>query len=265
MARAVNRPASRALQYVHVAMMLAVFFAVWESLVWFLKIPPYLLPRPSAIAIAIVAAFPSLLRHTYASLQATVGGFAAGAIVSMVLGPLVIYNGLAKRAFMPTIIFLNALPKVALAPIIVVWLGFGMLTNVTITATVAFFPILVNFIAGLEDIREEEYRLMASYNASKWQVFRHVQLYRSLPYLFAGFKVGIVLAVIGTVVAEFVAGKEGLGYWVFVKMNYFQTQDMFGGVVLLGFMSVLLYGVVEALQGFLMPWQKSKTTVSNIS
>jgi NitT/TauT family transport system permease protein len=252
-------------RYGYLATFLALLLVCWHFVTTTGRVAEYLLPQPAQIVQALIETRQLLLGHTLFTLGSTLGGFVLGGLFSMLFGALIVFNEPARRTFMPTIVFLQAMPKVALAPLFVVWLGFGSLTNVVITATVSFFPILVNFIAGMEDIHENELRLMRSYNASRWQIFRHVQIYRALPYLFAGFKMGIILAVIGAVVAELVVGKSGLGYWTFLKMSYFQTADMFAALVLLGVVSVGLYWSVELVQRLTMPWRAEEDASTGVA
>jgi NitT/TauT family transport system permease protein len=148
------------------------------------------------------------------------------------------------------------MPKVALAPLFVIWFGFGMTTNIIYTALVAFFPVLVNFVQGLEDVNLSEQRLMASYNASKWQIFRHVHLYRSLPYIFAGLKMAAVLALIGAVVSEFVAGDGGLGYYMVQTQNLLRTKEAFAALIILTLMGLVFYLAIDVLHRLLMPWAR---------
>jgi NitT/TauT family transport system permease protein len=233
---------------------LAALLGFWELASYLLSIPRYLVPRPSEIGAAIVAERQALLNHGRLTAIEMLAGFALGSAFSLAFGLLVVYWPPAKRLFMPYMVVLKATPKVALAPLFVIWFGFGIKTNIIYTALIAFFPVLVNFIQGLEDVRTGEARLMASLNASTWQTFRQVHLYRSLPYLFAGLKMAAVLALIGAVVSEFVAGDGGLGYYMVQMQNVLKTTEAFAALVVLALMGLTFYAALDGLQRLLMPW-----------
>ena len=227
---------------------------LWELASHLLAIPRYLVPKPSEIAVAMVGERQALLNHGRLTALAMLAGFSLGAAFSIAFGLLVVYWPPAKRLLMPYMVLLKATPKVALAPLFVIWFGFGIRTNIIYTALIAFFPVLVNFVQGLEDVRAGEARLMASLNASTWQTFRHVHLYRALPYLFAGLKMAAVLALIGAVVSEFVAGDGGLGYYMVQQQNLLRTTEAFAALVVLALMGLAFYAALDALQRLLTPW-----------
>jgi NitT/TauT family transport system permease protein len=235
---------------------LAALLLVWEVASIVMAIPRYLAPRPSEIFAAIVSERQALLNHGRITAIEMLAGFALGSLFSMAFGLLVVYWAPAKRLFMPYMIVIKTMPKVALAPLFVIWFGFGITTNIIYTALIAFFPVLVNFVQGLEDVNPSEGRLMASYNASTWQMFRHVHLYRSLPYLFAGLKMAAVLALIGAVVSEFVAGDGGLGYYMVQTQNLLRTREAFAALLILTLMGLGFYSVIDVLHRLLMPWAR---------
>jgi NitT/TauT family transport system permease protein len=235
---------------------LIVVFGGWEILATVLAIPRYLAPKPSEIFLAMVTESRFLLNHGRITAIEMLSGFALGSIFSIAFGLMVVYWPPAKKVIMPYMIVIKTMPKVALAPLFVIWFGFGMTTNIIYTALVAFFPVLVNFVQGLEDVNLSEQRLMASYNASKWQIFRHVHLYRSLPYIFAGLKMAAVLALIGAVVSEFVAGDGGLGYYMVQTQNLLRTKEAFAALIILTLMGLVFYLAIDVLHRLLMPWAR---------
>jgi NitT/TauT family transport system permease protein len=237
---------------------LLVLVVVWEAVVQIFDVDPYTLPAPTAIAKATVDNWSEVWPNLKTTLQETGGGFLLGTVVSLLVGLLVTFFPLAKRVVMPYMVIIQAAPKIALGPILVIWFGFGLKTNIIFCALICFFPIMVNFIAGLEDVHEDEMRIMRSYDASRWQVFSHVQIYRSAPYLFTGLKLGVVLAVIGAVVAEFIQGGSGMGYYMVQMLNYAKTTEAFVAVSLLTVISVVLYWAFDILQAVLTPWQASR-------
>jgi NitT/TauT family transport system permease protein len=235
---------------------LIALFGIWEAVAIWLAVPRYLVPRPSEIFTAVVSERQFLLKHGWITAIEMLSGFALGALFSVAFGLLVVYWPPAKRLIMPYMVVIKTMPKVALAPLFIIWFGFGLKTNIIYTALIAFFPVLVNFVQGLEDVNPSESRLMASYNASRWQMFRHVHLYRSLPYLFAGLKMAAVMALIGAVVSEFVAGDGGLGYYMVQTQSRLRTSEAFAALMILTLMGLAFYLAIEVLHRRLMPWAR---------
>jgi NitT/TauT family transport system permease protein len=233
-----------------------VVLALWEGISRGLAVPAYLVPSPSAILGALVEQRLVLLHHTRLTVVETLGGFVVGSLFSIAFGLLVVHWPFAKAVVMPYMIVIQTTPKVALAPLFIIWFGFGLTTNIIYTALIAFFPVLVNFVQGLEDVNPNEQRLMATYNASTWQLFRHVHLYRSLPYLFAGLKMAAVLALIGAVVSEFVAGDGGLGYYMVQAQALLRVKEAFAALAILAVLGLLFYLLIDAIQRLVAPWAR---------
>jgi NitT/TauT family transport system permease protein len=236
-------------------------FLIWEAVTRLLSVPPYLLPKPTEIFSAMADQRLQLLYHLRVTAVEALAGFMIGSLFSIAFGLLVVYRPLAKQMFMPYMVVIQTMPKVALAPLFVIWLGFSLTTNIVYTALIAFFPVLVNFIQGLEDVNPSEQRLMASYNASKWQMFTHVHIHRSIPYLFAGLKMAAVLALIGAVVSEFVAGDSGLGYYMVQSQNLLKTKEAFSALLILTVMGLLFYVLVDVIHRALTPWARDSRVV----
>ncbi|MFH1952668.1 MAG: ABC transporter permease [Pseudomonadota bacterium] len=241
---------------------LAVFLLLWQFAVEYFKIPTYILPTPLVIISKGVEIWPTLVRHTLVTLKEIFLGFVIGSLLGAFLAFFISYFSLARKIFLPYIIAFQTMPKLGLAPLFIIWFGFGFFTNVTIVTSISFFPILVNFFTGLDQFNENEERLMASYNASKNQIYFHVRLFRALPFLFAGFQLGIILSVTGAIVAEFIAGNEGLGYLTILANNTLETPMMFCALLLLGIIGFILYHIVDFMQKILMPWAARTETLT---
>lgn len=240
-----------------------VIFAViitffWEFLARILNIPTYLLPSPYKIAQSAYMNFGLIWGATIYTFQEVISGFAVGSILSIVLGILITYYSFFRRLFLPYIVLFNNLPKLALAPLFIVWFGFSFLTNISIVMALGAFPVLINFVAGLEGIKQEEIRLMQSYNATKWQIFYNIRLFHSMPFLFAGLKLGMVLSVAGAVVAEFVTGHAGLAYLMLLANTTLQIPLMFACLLSLGLLGLSLFMVVSMMEKVFMPWTNGK-------
>ena len=242
---------------------LLAFIIVWQLAVVFFKIPNYVLPSPLAILSKGYEFRAALAHHLLVTLMETLTGFVTGAVVGGIAAFLINYYPLARKIFLPYLVAFQTMPKLGLAPLFIIWFGFGFLTNVTIVTSLSFFPVLVNFFAGLDQFDENEERLMASYNASKNQVYFHVRFFRALPFLFTGLELGIILSVTGSIVAEFIAGDEGLGYLTIEANNTLDTPMMFCALLLLGIIGFVLFHGMTFLKKILMPWSVKTETITS--
>ncbi|MQA84497.1 MAG: ABC transporter permease subunit [Streptosporangiales bacterium] len=228
-------------------------FVLWEVASRVFAIPTFILPSPLTI-LASAAEEPSVLAtHTSVTLQEVVGGFLLAAAISIPLGMLLIYSRLLERLVYPSLVAFQAIPKVALAPILVVWFGFGLTSKVVLALVTAAFPIVINTVIGMGQAPREMLYLMRSLRASPWQIFIKARLPVAAPYIFGGLKIGITLAVVGAVVGEFIASNSGLGYLLLVANNNLDTPMLFAVVVVLAVMSSVLFYAVEAAEAILLP------------
>jgi NitT/TauT family transport system permease protein len=238
------------------ALVFVVFVGGWELIVDVFDVPVIILPPPSAIAVAF---WQSLLAgelglHLAVTMFEIVSGFVLGAITGLLLGFGIALSPLAERLFYPYVVAFQTVPKVAVAPIIVIWFGYGVSSKVVITAMIAFFPVLANAIVGLRSAPQDQVEMMLSYTASRWQVFRMVRLPQSLPYIFVGLDVAIVLAVIGAIVGEFVGAKSGLGFLILQKNFNFDMAGTFVVLIVLSVIGVGLHEIVNLVQRRVVFW-----------
>jgi NitT/TauT family transport system permease protein len=229
------------------------FFAAWELANTLFRVPQFLLPSPTAI-IARAADNPARLAfHLSTILQEVLLGFLLGVVVSIPLGILIVCSRHLERIVYPLLVAFQAIPKVALAPILVVWFGFGPTSKVMLGFVTALFPIVINTVVGMNQTPREMLYLMRSLGASPLQTFLLIRIFTAAPFIFAGFKVGVTLAVVGAVVGEFIASNCGLGYLLLVANNSFDTPLLFAIVVLLSLMSVALFYAIELIEVLLLP------------
>lgn len=235
---------------------LAVLLVGWEVAVRLLHVPEVVLPPPSSIAGALRAVIVSgvVFRHLGVTLVEILAGFALGACSALVLGSLIAQFRIVDRVFYPYIVAFQSVPKVALAPLLVIWFGFGLESKILMTAVIAFFPILVNTVVGLRTVDQDRLDLMVALNASRWQIFQMVRLPSALPFIFAGLDVGIVLSVIGAIVGEFVGANAGLGYLLLVYNSELRVAAVFALLVILGTLGIILHSVVKLVQRRVMFW-----------
>jgi NitT/TauT family transport system permease protein len=234
----------------------AAFVAAWEAAVRIFEIPNIILPAPSAVAEAFWSSLRSgeLVWHTLITLFEILAGFALGAVSGLAMGFVIALFPLAERILYPYVIAFQTIPKVAIAPIIVIWFGFGPSSKVVITATIAFFPLIANTITGLRAAPQEQVEMMITFTASRWQVFRLVRFPQALPYIFVGLDIAIVLSVIGAIVGEFVGAKSGLGYLILQKNFNFDLAGTFAVLIVLSAIGVGLHALISWLQRRLVFW-----------
>ena len=234
------------------------FFAflllLWEILVEVIKVPTFILPPPRDLWTSFLERLPVLGTHSMITFTEAVGGFALSLFLGVTFAIAVVYSPHLQNTIYPLIVILYAMPKSAFAPLMVIWVGYGLFSKIAIAFLVAFFPIVVNTVVGLKEVEPELLELARINRGSEYDVFKKIRLPNSLPYMFAGIKVAIVLSVTGAIVAEFVAANEGLGYLV-LQANY-SLDTAFALVILLilALLSLGLFGLIEILQKKLAPW-----------
>lgn len=222
------------------------------------------LPRPSDVWDALVDGFRRdvFMPHIRSTTLATLTGFGLGAVAGVCLAGVLAAIPRLETVVMPIIVAFQTLPKVAIAPMIILWLGFGNESKVVIIATICFFPILVNALQGLRIRDQERLDLFRSLGASRWQLFRFLRLPDSLPYVFAGLNIGIVFALIGTVIAEFLGSRDGLGVLLIRQQAAFNVPGMYAALVLLMGLGLVLNGVVRYTERRIVFWAADLTDAS---
>ena len=234
---------------------------VWEAWVRLRDVPEYLVPAPSA-AVARMAEDPIFFaREGLITLQGALAGFAVGSTVAIALAAVMAHSRLLEKTILPLAILVKVTPIVAIAPLLAIWFGFGLLPKVFIAGLIVFFPVMVNGLVGFRSVNPGALELLRSLAASKLEVFLKLRLPSALPYLFAAFKVSIPLSVIGAVVAEWFSGDRGLGRVIQVANNNLDLDTAFGAVFSLAILGVGLYLLTAALERRLLFWHESVTGV----
>lgn len=229
--------------------------ALWEALTRLLGVQTWLLPPPSAIGAALVRDVrPILLRHTIVTLHEIVAGFVLGGGLGLLLGIALAYFPRAERVLSPFVVAIQTTPKIALAPLFVVWFGFGVTSKIVIVMLIAFFPLMINALAGFMTLDPSIEELMHSLKATPRQVFLTARLPNALPSILAGARIAIVQSVVGAVAAEFVGAKEGLGYLVVYAGSMLQTERVFAVLAVLLMVGLALYWAAVALERRLVSW-----------
>jgi NitT/TauT family transport system permease protein len=227
---------------------------LWELAVRGFQVRAFILPAPTAVLGRIVDQPGLFLRHALYTLQEIALGYAGAIVVGVALGILVASWPLLSRLVYPLLVSSQSIPKVALAPLLVIWFGFGMTPKVLITFLIAFFPIIVDTAGGLASVDGDLVRLARVMRGTAWRVFWKVRLPSALPQMFAGFKVAATLAVVGAVVGEFVGADSGLG-WLLIQANgQADTSLAFAAVLMMAAIGILLFQVVAVIERLAIPW-----------
>lgn len=249
----------------HKALLLAppallVFLCLWQLIVTLGSYPSFILPAPALVLhkLLLVLNDGTLLRHTWATLREVFLGLALGLTVATVMGYVFAKSKSLERILSPYIVASQSIPIVALAPLLVIWFGFGLLSKVIVCALTVFFPVLINTIVGLRSVDENLVDLMRSYGATRRQMFTMLEVPAALPVLLGGLKIGVTLSVIGAVVGEFVAADEGLGFLVNLSRGLFDTPMMFVALYTLVIIALGLYGSVVLLESRLLSWRRGE-------
>jgi NitT/TauT family transport system permease protein len=227
---------------------------VWEQLVTALRVKTVLLPRPSLIAGVLWSQGPLILEHMWPTFYQIVVGFLLSLAGGVLVAILITYSDFVRKGFYPLIVLLQIVPKVAVAPLFVVWFGLGDLSRLLLAFLIAFFPIVINTAAGLTSVDDDFVRMARAYMGTRRQIFTKIRLPHALPLIFGGMKISITLAVIGVVVAEFVAAQRGIGYLIVMANGLLDTPLMMAAIVALSLMGLVLYGIVAGLERLVVYW-----------
>jgi NitT/TauT family transport system permease protein len=228
------------------------FLLAWQALSVWGDISPTILPPPTMIFEQLSENFSLIMKHTIPTTVETLVAFGISIPLGIVLAALMVYSTMAQQALYPNIIFFQLIPKIALAPLFIVWLGIGSSSRVTFSIFICFFPILIATAAGLRAVETNMLRLCRSLRMSDWQILIRIRFPTSPPYIFSGMKVGVTLAIIGVIVGEFIASQQGLGYLILFASSRQQTDLALACIAVLCVVGLLLYGLVVAAEKTVM-------------
>lgn len=224
------------------------FVALWWGGVVLGDVPDYILPTPWQALKTLEVENYNWMTHFIATSQEVFGGYALALVVGVAFAVIFSWSKSADDALMPLLVTLNMIPKVAMAPLFIVWLRFGVDTNIVITFTICFFPILLNTARGMREVEPDLLDLVRSLHGTRWQIFTKIQLPGALPYIFSGMKVATVLAVAGAIVGEFIQSDKGLGWFMLITQEALNTDAMVMALLLVTLIGVILYGLVIILE-----------------
>jgi len=240
--------------YLPAAALFVAMIIVWQLAVTLFDIREYLLPSPGAVWRAMTGDEIPWARHAWVTALEIVGAFLLAGISGVLLGLAIAWSSAISRALTPFLVFINTLPKVAIAPLFLMWMGYGILPNMLIGALIGFFPVVINTAVGLTQIDEDLIDLGRVFNAPKWKVFMKIRIPNAYPYILSALKVTATSAVVGAVVGEFVASQRGLGYVIITTQSSMNTPAAFASLVWISVLGLALFGLVAGLSRILVPW-----------
>lgn len=255
-----SRRAFRWAEFILAPVVFVVFLGAWHLTVSLGRYPAFILPSPGRVwsKLLITLADGTLWRHTQITLIEIVLGLAVGLTTAIILGYLLAKSPTLERLLSPYIVASESIPIVALAPLLVIWFGFGSLSKILTAALIVFFPVLVNTVIGIRSVERDLRDLLRSLQASRWQTFRMLELPASLPVLFGGLKLAVTLAVIGAVVGEFAGAERGLGALINIGRGVLDTPLMFVALFVLVSIALTLYGLVVLLENRVLAYRRKR-------
>ncbi len=249
---------SQRLEYLLIPLALLLFLELWQAVAYLGSYPAFILPTPGRVYAKFLVAWQEgiLWRHLQITLFEIFCGLGLGLSVATCLGYILAKSRFLERLLSPYIIASQSIPIVAIAPLLVIWFGFGSLSKILTCALIVFFPVLVNTIVGIRSVEEDLIDLMRSLQASRWQIFTMLEVPAALPVLLGGLRIGVTMSVIGAVVGEFVGADRGLGTLINISKGMLDTPLMFVALFLLVVIALALYVVVVLLESWLLAWKK---------
>jgi NitT/TauT family transport system permease protein len=236
----------------------ALLFLLWEFAVRIFGIKEYLLPPPSRVWVEFAKRFDPVMASAWVTTKEILAGYALAVVVSIPLAVAIAYSRFMEHAVYPVIVFLQIVPKIAIAPLFIIWFGFGFMPKLLLVFLLSFFPIVVSSIAGFKSADRDVMDFARTTGAGRWRMFVKIRLPQALPQIFTGLKVGAALAATAAVVAEFVASDKGLGYLLLQYNGNLDTPMVFATIVLLSLIGVVVYYAVDILERIAIPWHVSQ-------
>mgnify|MGYP001173701856 CR=1 FL=1 len=220
----------------------------WEAVVRIFEVREVLLPAPSAIAARLAETLPLLLQHAWPTVWESVAGFLIASLLGVALAALLSASSLMRDMLYPNVVLFQLIPKIALAPLFIVWLGIGFQSRLTFSVFISFFPVVIATLAGLDNVDKSLLRLCRALTATPWQVFKDVRLPYALPYVFSGMKIATTFAIIGVIVGEFITSQAGLGYLILFASAQADTSLILAAILVLCVFGLAFYGLVAGVE-----------------
>ena len=241
-------------QYWPTLVLFAFLLASWQAAVSFGGIREYLLPAPLSVWNGLWSNEIAWSQHIWTTTLEIVGAFFMAAIVGVALGVAIAWSPLLANALVPFLVFVNTLPKVAIAPLFLIWMGYGIFPNMLMGALIGFFPVVINTAVGLSQVEADMLDLGRVFSAPKWKIFLKIRLPNALPYILSALKITATAAVVGAIVGEFVASQRGLGYVIVATQSSMNTSVAFAALIWISAVGLALYGLVVVVARLWAPW-----------
>lgn len=239
---------------------LLIVLGVWEGVVHLLEMPRYILPAPSKIMATFFAEHAQLRKHTLVTLQEMLLGFVLAVSIGVPLAVLMFEFPTLEKALYPYVIGSQTVPVFAIAPLLVLWFGFGITSKVIMAALIVFFAIVLNTLDGLKSTDPDTVNLFRILRATRWQILWKVRMPSALPFIFSGAKIGISISTIGAVIGEWVGAKAGLGYLMLYANGQLKVSLVFAAIFCLTLLGLSLFGLMTLLERYAMPWRQKLDT-----
>jgi NitT/TauT family transport system permease protein len=252
----------RLLPWISTPLLLVAVVAAWKLIIAIFNVSPFVLPQPEQVldGMGEVIQSKSFTTHLRVTLTETLVGFGIALVSGVAMGAVLGRVHWLERAVRPLVVAAQVVPKVALVPLFIVWFGFGITSKVVIVAILAFFPIMLNTLLGTRSVEPGHRDVMRGLNAGRWATFWRLDYHSTMPYVFAGMEIGIVFAIIGAVVGEYLGGNQGLGYLIVLYLNALNARQLFAVIVILTLIGFALFLAVIGLKRLFIPWHESVST-----
>lgn len=244
--------------WVRPVLFLVLLIVLWDVAIRIFRIPPYQIPKPADVLLTLWTEGPQLLQQAVPTTIATVQGFLLSAVFGIGIAVLIAGSRTVESYVYPLLVFSQSVPKIAIAPLFVVWFGFGIIPKVISAFLLGFFPVVVSAVQGFKSVDPDMVDLARAMQGSRFHVFCAVNLPHAMPAIFSGLKVSVTLAVVGAVVGEFVGSNSGIGYVLQRSIGTFDLPTMFAALVILALLGVVLFWIVDRIERFVIPWHVSQ-------
>ena len=262
---AVKSTLARVLSWAMPLLILVGLVGVWELWVQVGDVPKWQLPAPSAIGQELVNSRGLLWDHTLVTIQEVALGFLAALAAGLLLAMGIAYSRILERSIYPIVIASQTIPIIAIAPLLLIWVGYGITPKVIVVALICFYPIAVNTVDGLKSVDPDMVNMMRTLGASRWQTFAKLQIPTSLPFMFSGIKIGISVSVIAAVIGEWVGASAGLGYLITYSQPLFLTDRVFASIFVLSIMGISLFLLATLAERLMLPWHFTEKRAKSLN
>ncbi|PTQ55648.1 MAG: Hydroxymethylpyrimidine ABC transporter, transmembrane component [Candidatus Carbobacillus altaicus] len=230
------------------------FLLLWEGMIRIFKVPPWILPAPSAVVQALISDRQTLLAHSQVTLVEAVSGFSLSIVLSIVIATIIDRLPLLRATFYPLFVISQTVPIIAVAPLVVVWFGYGTLPKILVVLLVTFFPLTVSLAEGYRSVDQQKVRLLKTMGARPWHIFIYARWPSALPQFFSGLKIAATYSVMGAVIGEWLGARAGLGIYLVRTAKSFLTDRLFAAIAVIVVLSLVLFAIVEGVQRVSLRW-----------